>query len=62
MFGEGKNCTQSNYSQLYLTFWDHVCNTICPKSSEEINRLYAQGRMAAEKKQAEAEAEGLRGQ
>ena len=40
---------QSNYSQLYTTFWDHVCNTVCPKSSEEIDELYRKGRIAAEK-------------
>ena len=31
---------QTNYSQLYLTFWDHACATICRKSSEEKQRLY----------------------
>ncbi|KAA6414176.1 MAG: sphinganine hydroxylase [Lasallia pustulata] len=30
----------TNYSQLYLTFWDHACSTICRKSSEEKQRLY----------------------
>ncbi|KAK0507607.1 hypothetical protein JMJ35_010130 [Cladonia borealis] len=39
---------KSNYSQLYTTFWDHVCDTICNKSNEEITRLYEKGRLAAE--------------
>ncbi|KAI4123420.1 MAG: hypothetical protein LQ338_005273 [Usnochroma carphineum] len=39
---------QSNYSQLYTTFWDHVCGTVCDKSEEEIARLYAKGKMIAE--------------
>ncbi|KAK3172878.1 hypothetical protein OEA41_006203 [Lepraria neglecta] len=35
--------------KLYTTFWDHVCNTVCLKSSEEIDELYKKGRLAAEK-------------
>ncbi|KAL8735107.1 MAG: hypothetical protein Q9166_000983 [cf. Caloplaca sp. 2 TL-2023] len=41
---------KSNYSQLYTTFWDHVCNTICDKSQEEIDVLYEKGRVLARQK------------
>ncbi len=39
--------TQSNYSQLYTTFWDHVCGTVIDKSEREIEELYAKGRVMA---------------
>lgn len=42
---------KSNYSQLYTTFWDHVCGTLCPKSPWEVEMLYAKGREAAEKEE-----------
>lgn len=38
---------QSNYSQLYTTFWDHVCGTACDKSEVELAALYEKGRVAA---------------
>lgn len=38
---------KSNYSQLYTTFWDHVCGTVCQKSGEEVEMLYQKGRLAA---------------
>lgn len=44
---------KSNYSQVYTTFWDHVCNTVCSKSSEEIELLYEKGRMLAAEKSGE---------
>lgn len=43
-------CEQSNYSQLYTTFWDHVCNTICDKSPAEVELLYEKGRVLARQK------------
>ncbi|KAL8797644.1 MAG: hypothetical protein Q9182_007147 [Xanthomendoza sp. 2 TL-2023] len=38
---------KSNYSQLYTTFWDHVCNTVCDKSPAEVDELYEKGRVLA---------------
>ncbi|KAL9600223.1 MAG: hypothetical protein Q9179_003289 [Wetmoreana sp. 5 TL-2023] len=42
---------KTNYSQLYTTFWDHVCGTICSKSQEEIEQLYEKGRVMAKELQ-----------
>lgn len=39
---------QTNYSQLYTTFWDHVCGTVCSKSEKEMARLYEKGRSSAQ--------------
>ncbi|KAL8909539.1 MAG: hypothetical protein Q9171_005018 [Xanthocarpia ochracea] len=41
---------KSNYSQLYTTFWDHVCNTVCDKSDTEIEQLYEKSRVLAMQK------------
>ncbi|KAL8921721.1 MAG: hypothetical protein Q9172_003870 [Xanthocarpia lactea] len=41
---------KSNYSQLYTTFWDHICNTVCDKSDTEIEQLYEKGRVLAMQK------------
>ena len=53
---------QSNYSQLYTTFWDHVCGTLCPKSGAEMERLYEKGRMmaAAAEEMEEERSEGVK--
>ncbi|KAG0648066.1 putative fatty acid hydroxylase [Hyphodiscus hymeniophilus] len=40
----------TNYSQLYLTFWDHVCGTVCRKSEAEKQLLYQRGQIEADKK------------
>ncbi|KAL8719823.1 MAG: hypothetical protein Q9225_003226 [Loekoesia sp. 1 TL-2023] len=49
---------KSNYSQLYTTFWDHVCGTVCDKSEAEVEQLYEKGRvMAKERAEAEEKAE-----
>ncbi|CAL8580638.1 Sphingolipid C4-hydroxylase sur2 [Xanthoria parietina] len=47
---------KSNYSQLYTTFWDHFCNTVCRKSEAEIALLYEKGRVLARQR---GEVEGV---
>ena len=45
---------QSNYSQLYLTLWDHLCGTVNPMSDAEVKRQYSIYRSMAEQKEQEA--------
>lgn len=41
---------QTNYSQLYTTFWDHFFGTVCLKSEKEKDELYRKGTQDAEAK------------
>ena len=43
---------QTNFSQLYLTIWDHIGHTVCPLSSEELEKIYEAHRRTAEDKEA----------
>ena len=46
---------QTNYSQLYLTIWDHLLGTVNPLSSEEMEKQYAMYKRVAQEKEAELE-------
>ena len=47
--------SQTNYSQLYLTLWDHICGTVNRLPPEEQQRQYAKYQALAEKQDQESQ-------